>query len=370
MSETTENLSPADVGRLASDPSPENRAAIADLLARQYATTMAPAERELAEAIFRALLRDVEVRVRAALADSLKGNPAVPADVASALARDVAEVATPILRHSEVLPDAELLAIIAEAGIEHRVAVAGRRGVSEPVAHALVESGEETVVVTLLDNEDAELGEATLARVIETFGAEERIAEPMVRREWLPLSISERLVSLVSERLRAHLVTHHELAAETASDLVRECRERATMSLIDEGASEFDVTALVVQLQENDRLTPTIVLHAICLGDQVFFEAALARLCGISLVNTHQLIDDSGDMGLSAVCARAGIPADMMGLIRTALEITRETDYDGQGHDRQRFVARMAERVLTACEDTIQGPSRDYLMRYLNADAA
>ncbi len=214
-----------------------------------------------------------------------------------------------------------------------------------------------------MDNEDAEIGEATLARVIEAFGTEERIAEPMVRRQWLPLSISERLVSLVSERLRTHLVTHHELAADTASDLVRECRERATMSLIDEGASEFDIAALVVQLRENDRLTPTVVLHAICLGDQVFFEAALARLCGISPVNTHQLIDDSGDMGLSAVCARAGIPADMMPLIRTALEITRETDYDGQGRDRQRFVACMAERALTACEDTIQGPSRAYLMR-------
>ncbi len=96
MNDTPETLSPEDVNRLAQDPSPENRAAIADRLARQYEPSMAPAERNLAETIFRALLRDVEVRVRAALAESLKFNPAVPRDVAVALARDVAEVATPI----------------------------------------------------------------------------------------------------------------------------------------------------------------------------------------------------------------------------------------------------------------------------------
>ena len=352
MNDTPETLSPEDVNRLAQDPSPENRAAIADRLARQYEPSMAPAERNLAETIFRALLRDVEVRVRAALAESLKFNPAVPRDVAVALARDVAEVATPILRHSEVLPDEDLLQIIAEASVEHRVAVAGREDVSETIADALVDAGE-----------------TTLADVIDAFGDDERVADPMARRKWLPLSISERLVTLVSDRLRGFLVAHHELAEDTASDLVRESRERATMSLIDGEASEPDVTAMVQQLHENGRLTPTIILHAVCLGDGVFFEAAMARLCGISLVNAHKLIDDPGEKGLRAICARAGVPDHMQPIIHAALGVARETDYDGRGGDRQRFVARMAERVLTACGDTIEGPSLDYLMRHLRVDA-
>ena len=369
MNDTPETLSPEDVNRLAQDPSPENRAAIADRLARQYEPSMAPAERNLAETIFRALLRDVEVRVRAALAESLKFNPAVPRDVAVALARDVAEVATPILRHSEVLPDEDLLQIIAEASVEHRVAVAGREDVSETIADALVDAGETDVVVALLANENAELSETTLADVIDAFGDDERVADPMARRKWLPLSISERLVTLVSDRLRGFLVAHHELPEDTASDLVRESRDRATMSLIGGEASEPDVTAMVQQLHENGRLTPTIILHAVCLGDGVFFEAAMARLCGISLVNAHKLIDDPGEKGLRAICARAGVPDHMQPIIHAALGVARETDYDGRGGDRQRFVARMAERVLTACGDTIEGPSLDYLMRHLRVDA-
>ena len=329
MSDETAILTPIEVARLASDPSPENRAAVASRLADQYDQTMEAREKKLTEDIFRVLLRDVEVRVRAAMAESLKHNTEVPHDVALALARDVAEVATPILQHSEALPEEDLIAIIGESSVAHQVAVACRQNVSERVAEALAETQEEDVVVVLLANDDVDLSERVLATVIDTFGDNERINDPMVRRKWLPLSISERLVSLVSERLQAHLVTHHELPSDTASDLVRESRERATMSLIDDDSSELDVTTLVEQLASNDRLTPTIVLHSICLGDRVFFEAAMARLCGITLVNANKLIDDGGDNGLRAVCARAGLPRELQPIIRAAVEVARETDYDG-----------------------------------------
>lgn len=369
MDDTTDKITSDDVGRLAKDPSPENRVSIASRLGRRYNSSMDPRERELAEGIFRALICDAEVRVRAALSKSLESNPDVPRGVALSLAWDVAEVATGILRHSEVVPEEELLRITAEASVDHRIAVAGRREVSETLADALVERGEEDVVATLVSNEGARLSERALSDVIEKFGDNERINDPLVRRKQLPIAIAERLVSLVSDQLRAHLLTHHALSRGTASDLVRESRERATMSLIDEETSELDVTNLVQQLHENDRLTPNIILQAIGLGDYVFFEAAMARLCGISLVNAFKLIDDPGEKGLEAICKRAGIPSDFLPIIRTALRVAQETDPDERGRGRRRFVASMAERVLTTCEESIDGPARDYLMRHLKLDA-
>ena len=87
---TDRTISQEDVERLMTDPSPKVRRETADKLTRGYATeTLTERERELIEEIFRLLLRDAEVRVRLALAEGLKENPAVPRDVAVALAKDV-----------------------------------------------------------------------------------------------------------------------------------------------------------------------------------------------------------------------------------------------------------------------------------------
>ncbi len=54
----------------------------------------------MAEQIFRIMVKDAEVRVREALAINLKENPNVPHDVAVTLAKDVDQVALPVLRFS------------------------------------------------------------------------------------------------------------------------------------------------------------------------------------------------------------------------------------------------------------------------------
>src|SRR5438093_7845825 len=94
-------LSPADIAALAANPSASNRAAIAAKLAGAFdRAPLTPAERRLAEDIFRALVRDVEVMVRHALAENLKTCEQVPRDLALALANDVAQVAAPMLEFS------------------------------------------------------------------------------------------------------------------------------------------------------------------------------------------------------------------------------------------------------------------------------
>ncbi len=287
MTSETLGLTAADVLRLKEDPSPTNRTLTGLKVASAFGDKLDGEERAIAEEIFRLMLRDAETRVRLALSESLKDNPSIPHDIALGLARDVAEVASPILKHSEILTDDDLLEIISEHSTAHKIAVAGRKHVSEGVSEALADTADEEVVATLVANQGAELSEQVLKKVVDAFGDVEMVNTPLAERDWLPISISERLVSLVSESLRDHLVTHHELPGGLASDLVLESRERATMSLIDNDTKTVDVVTLVNQLAKNNRLTPTIILHAICMGDLVFFEAALAKLCGVGQALRH-----------------------------------------------------------------------------------
>jgi uncharacterized protein (DUF2336 family) len=319
-------------------------------------------EREIAEEIFRLMLRDAEVKVRNALSDSLKDNQLVPHDVALGLAQDVVEVATPILEHSTVLTDEDLVQIVRSQPPEYLRAIARRQQVSSDVSQALVDSHDESIVLTLVGNKGADIAEKTYQQVLDEHGENETINEVIVERNKLPVAVAERLVTLVSDKLRASLVSRHELEPSTASDLVLEVREKATMGLLDKNSDAMDVLELVTQLKKNNRLTPSIMLRAICLGDIDFFETALAILCNIPRTNAFQLIHDSGPHGLRAIVEKSQLPMEMFPLIKTAVRVIGETEHDGRADDRSRFVESVVERILTSHEDDVPDDDLEYLI--------
>ena len=345
-------LSTADVQRLLEDPSPESRVEAAAKISQDYTSdVLSKEERELAEEILKFMVNDAEERVRQALSSHLKDYPGLPHDLARTLANDVESVSLPILRYSAVLTDADLIEILRTQSTEKQVAVAKRDTVSETVADALVETHNEDVVSALIENEGADVSETAMQTVLDEFGDSERVNQPMARRVKLPVAVAERLVNLVSDSLKEHLVTHHELSSEIATDLIMQSRERATLGLLSPNSDDMDVQRLVSQLHHNGRLTPTIVLRALCMGDLDFFEVSMAMLAGIPLGSACVLIHDEGPLGLRAMVDRAGLPAALYPAFRAAVDVIHENEYDGGAHDRERFRRRMIERILTHVAD-------------------
>ena len=99
-------LTQSDVTRLLAEPSPDVRAEIAGKVSVTLAGgDIAPEEIALAQDIVRILARDVEVRVRARVAQGLRHARTLPRDVALKLANDVDTVALPVLTDSLVLTE-------------------------------------------------------------------------------------------------------------------------------------------------------------------------------------------------------------------------------------------------------------------------
>jgi uncharacterized protein (DUF2336 family) len=366
------SLTRADVEKLMCDPRPETRAGTIGKIASNFGSGgFSDSERRLAEEIFRIMARDVEVQVREALSVHLKECPQVPHDVALSLAKDVESVAIPVIEFSQVLTDDDLVEIINASDAAKQSAVARREAVSERVSDALVDTRNEDVVATLMGNAGAEISDQSFEKAIDHFGRNEKVSECIVHRAKLPIGIAERLVSMVSDKLKEHLATHHKLSPDVATDLILGMRERATLSLIRPGAQSGDVEELVQQLHENSRLTPSIILRALCMGDMAFFEAALARRAGVSVVNARLLIYDEGQLGLNSVYKRALLPDALLPAVRMAVEVAEETGYDGRENDRERFTKRMIERVLTQFEDMdIGSDNLEYLLAKLNGFAS
>lgn len=366
---SNKTLSQADVVRLLQDPSGATRADAAQKVAQAFAGGgMGDKERAIAEDIFRAMMQDVEVRVRKALALTL-ADADVSRDVALKIANDVADVAVPFIEVTKALNDDDLVHIIANQTAEHQVAIARRQTVSVKVADALVDTRNEDVVATLVSNDGADLSPGTMNRVLDEFGHVKRIATPMAQRPTLPLDVAERLVTLVSDKIQKQLLDSHGLTADMAAELAMQTRERATVSLLDGSAEAPDVQALVDQLHKNGRLTPTIILRALCMGDLTFFEVAMARRANVPVSNVYKLIYEYGADGLARLFDRADMPENMLDICKVALDTAEEMTLNSRD-DRNRFREVMLERVLTSCEDMVDNENLDYFISKLGKLAA
>jgi uncharacterized protein (DUF2336 family) len=365
----TKTLSTTDVERLLKDPSAEARAEVAAKLAQQVdGNELSQEERAIAEDIVRALSRDAALRVRQALSEHLKESRNLPHDVAVALANDVDTVSLPVLSHSIVLSDADLIEIVRGSGGTKQVAIAARAQVSAAVSEAIVEADQPAALATLIGNDNAEIAEPILQRVLDRHGEDEAIQTPMARRSVLPITVLERLVTAASAGLREILANRTDLPEHLASDLVLDTRERATASLLSPLSQAAEALELAQHLRRSGRLTPPLIVRAICLGDLAFVEAAFAVLADVPVHNARLLIYDGGPLGFKAIYERSNLPREFVELFRIGLRVAQQTDFDGGENDRERHRRRTLERILTQY-DEIGAEDLDYLLGKLRAAA-
>jgi uncharacterized protein (DUF2336 family) len=363
-------LSKSDVERLLKDPSLDTRADVAAKVARQVdGSALSPQERAIAEDIIRVLSRDAALRVRQTLSEQLKESRHLPHDVAVALAGDVEAVALPVLSHSAVLTDEDLIATIGAGSAAKQVAIAARRQVSAKVAEAIVVADEPVALATLAGNEGAELTEPLLLRLVSQHPKNEAIQLSLARRARLPLAVLERLVAAASTELRATLAKRTDLPDHLASDLVLGARERATASLMSPESTAAEAMTLAQQLWQGGRLTAPLVVRAICLGDLAFVEAAFAVMADIPVHNARLLIYDAGPLGFKAIYERCKLPPEFLELFRIGIRVAQQTELDGGEKDRERRSRRTLERILTQYEkiEKLGNADLEYLLGKLRA---
>lgn len=338
-------LTAEDVRRLKADRSARTRESTAAKVADQFCQgDLSDAEREIAEGIFRFLVRDVAVRVREALCDHLKESRNVPHDVALALARDVESVALPMLESSEVLSDEDLIEIVRSQGPAKQKAVARRAQVSEKVSDALIETENEEVVTTLVENARAEISEQAMQKVVEIFPDSEVLQSVLAQRSELPVSVAERLVGLVSYTMRQHLIDNYDIPIDETGDVVKQTRERATLSLIGSSHNLEKVRRLVRQLFGNGHLTPSILLRSMSMGKLVFFEVAMAELAQVPIITVRTLLYDKGALGFSSIFQRSGLPSSLLPAFQAAVGAIQKMEAEGANDDH----TEVSRRVLWA----------------------
>lgn len=306
-------------------------------------------DRAAAEGALLMLLDDPSPLVRQAMAQVFARSAEAPAAIVQALSLDQPSVSLPVLEHSPLLIDADLVDIVATGNGETQCAIARRVNLPTSVSAAIAEVGSAAAALELIENVYAELAPFSWDRIVERHGHLAAIRESMLVLEGLPSATRLALVAKLSDTLAQFVIAKNWLTPDRAGRLASEARERSTVNIAARSRGE-DMQGLVQHLRATGQLTPGLILRALLSGNLELFNASLAELSELPQARVTALLHDRGGASLQALLIRAGFPESTFAAFRIALEVSHETGFVDTIGGAARLRRRMVERVLTHCE--------------------
>jgi uncharacterized protein (DUF2336 family) len=269
------------------------------------------------------LAQDALPSVRQIIAEAVCRSPGVPPELVRRLADDLdLIVAVPILQHSPLLSDADLLELIAAASVTERLtAIASRNRVSAPVADALVARFDVPAIAALLANNGASLREETLDQVVSHV--EQNLAEgismlhaPLALRPDLSARAARRIAGLVAASLVSDLAERYGLDRQTVQGL-RAHTNRSLSATVPEAQKHTarDQSRDARKDHADGLLTEAAVNAAIDAGRRAYVLEALSICARLPGPTVRRIVNSRSSKPITALAWRAGFS------MRTAMKI-------------------------------------------------
>ena len=301
-------------------------------LYRIQGTGLNTRERDLMREILRRLTRDVEMAIRIALAERLADDTTVPHDLILLLVDDSIEVARPIILRSPLLTEKDTLRLIAEAGVSHQEAVAGRAHIGVPVTDALVNCNAESVLVALVRNATAKISPTSYQTLVDRSRDITDLQEPLTRRADLPAELANRMSAWVSEALKVYITTNYSVAPQRVDTALSEAVN--TLNHPPSGPKDPPADSaqkLIEKLAASGQLKAGFLMRVLSQGQIDLFDLAFARLIQMELPRFRRVFYEQGASRVALACRAAGIDKSVFA---TVFNLSRQAHNDGHSLNR------------------------------------
>lgn len=296
---------------LAAEPSSEKRRLLLRELTDHFfgASVRSEAESDLYGEVMSRLADDMEEAVRAELSRRFAVTLYAPRALARRLAADPSNaVAMPMLRQSDALDEADLMAA-ATTGDQPRLrAVSSRARVSEAVSEIIVQRGDDVTLGTLLGNDGARLSRAATEVAVYRARANPALHAVTVGRADLPPDLLNEMYFVVEQRLRERILARNaRLNPAQLEDALSHARSRVAA---DDGALPADYAeaeAEVKGLAATGQLTPQSLARMLRAGSRTAFLIALADMADIGFHTARQIVERCEIDALAVVCKAADL---------------------------------------------------------------
>ena len=276
---------------------------------------LTPEVRTLIDQILTGLIGHVEGEVRKKVAERLAGLNSAPHELTKLLANDEIEIARPILHHSPVLTDSDLIEVIEDKSEGHREAIAKRPVVPAAVSAALVAAKEPKVVEALLANMGAVIPRAVFGDLVKLSEAVDSIRKPLAQRNDMPKDLAHRMFWFVSGALR------HAILDRFAVD------PKELDAILGDVLAEQGVRAAERAAQRKARGSSLAEMNALLgkikAGDVQGFTVTLAQLIGVDAAVAAKIVSDKGGEALAIACKALGADRSQFTTIFLQLDYKR-----------------------------------------------
>ncbi|MFQ5784122.1 MAG: DUF2336 domain-containing protein [Alphaproteobacteria bacterium] len=348
---------------LARDKSAAGRRAIfntvRDLFFEGEEGALSDRERALMGEILHKLVHDFEITLRKDLAERMAARSDAPLNLTVALANDEIEVAHPILLHSTVLHDTDLVEIVRQRTQAHQITIARRKVLSEDVSQALVETGDTDVITALIKNGDAQISRSLMEYLVAESKRVDTFQNPLVQRRDLPADLARKMYWWVSAALRQHIVDNFAVDPTLVDDTIEEAVARALEKDRDALAKPSEAEAFVAQMAERGDLTEEFLVQTLRQGEVPLFEASFGNLTRLSAKLARRILYEPGGEGLAMTCRAIGLDRDAFA---TIYQLTREGV-----SSQEKFDPRELARV-SAFFDRVSKEQAEIVLKRLRRD--
>jgi uncharacterized protein (DUF2336 family) len=273
------------------------------------ASTVTDTQKGLFGDVINRVLPGVEKEARKALAEKMASEANAPHDVIVSLANDEIEVAAPVLSHSPVLLDSDLIDVIEHHGQAHMMSVSKRERVSEAVSDSLVARGDDAVVESLITNQGAQLSHSAFENVSRRAEGNERLRAPLVDRKDTPLDVLHEVFWSASLELRKKIMATtaiidenelNRMLADSESAMLRELRER--LAKADSAAEKF-----ITAKEASGKLNLALLVELLRAGQIDNFIAGFARLARMDSGTVRHILADRNGEAAAIACRAMGL---------------------------------------------------------------
>ena len=278
-----------------------------------------------------ALAVDESIKVREALASTLKDYAYTPPEIANQLARDVERtVSEPILRFCVALSDEDLLEVLSAHPEDWVVeAVAERKTVSELVSDAVAKTDSVSGGVALINNEGAQISEGTLKYIVERSKDLHEWQKPMALRKGLPLSVAKQMAEFVDDTVRSLLVERWDFNAEETAEIINIFQRRMEFAAghpSDEDEDEETAQARLEKLLSEGDVGEDQISDALAMKQYNFVYLTLAHMLDTELETVRMPFTLKDPAQITALCWKAGLSMRMALHLQQELGSVSESD--------------------------------------------
>lgn len=334
-----------------------SRSELANIMGELMELDVAQNEKEIITEALMSVISQAERNLRLAVSQKMSLSNSAPLRLILNLVSDDIDIATPVLKHSPVLNDTDLLYIVKAQSKEYWRVIAERAGLSSIVIDALADTRDLMTAKTLVQNKNSVLTEHAL-RVFSVMAEDhEPLTKPLLQRKEMTNDLIKEIYNFVGFELKNYITANFDVDVASSFDIAL---EEVTTEIIENVNSEFNVTQSMVEEAEtlcrNDMLTIYEMVNYLKRGQISTFVACFTVYCGLSLDTAEKMLKQDKGQGLAIVCKAMDIQkTDFINMFLLTSKLRENTIVQ---HSQLAHAIKYFETIEKSMAEEILGSSR------------